>query len=114
MSRTGARSLLYGSALGLGGVLLLGSFALRYMDVSSPADFKQRMQSWAVPYADSIKASLLPVKDSMRVCNFTVPYAIRRFCLGLACGACSWHLLSMCILVSWLQTTLHQNVLWSG
>ncbi len=77
MHPAGARSLLYGSALGVGGVVLLGSFALRYMDVSSPADFRQRMQDWAVPYAHSVKASLLPFKDSMRV---STPCS-----LGLAC-----------------------------
>jgi hypothetical protein len=64
---TGARSLLYGSAVGIGGIVLLGTVTFHLMDVHSPADFRQRMQDWAAPYAHSMKASLLPVKNRMRV-----------------------------------------------
>ena len=63
----GARSLLYGSALGIGGVILLSSLALRAMDVRSPADFKLRVQEAANPLAHSLKASLMPLKARMQV-----------------------------------------------
>lgn len=64
---TGARSLLYGSALGVAGVLLAGSFALRALDVASPAEFRARMQAWADPFAASAQATLLPVKANIKV-----------------------------------------------
>ncbi|EIE24794.1 hypothetical protein COCSUDRAFT_65518 [Coccomyxa subellipsoidea C-169] len=62
----GARSLLYGSALGIGGVVLLSSLALRAMDVRSPADFKLRAQEAANPLAHSLKSSLQPLKGRMQ------------------------------------------------
>ena len=63
----GARSLLYGSALGVGAVLLLGSFAIRALDVASPAEFKARMQAWADPVALSAQGALLPLKGHIQV-----------------------------------------------
>ncbi|KAK9918900.1 hypothetical protein WJX75_007942 [Coccomyxa subellipsoidea] len=62
----GARSLLYGSALGIGGVILLSSLALRAMDVRSPADFKLRVQEAANPFAQSLKSSLQPLKARLQ------------------------------------------------
>ncbi|BDA49223.1 hypothetical protein COCOBI_13-3330 [Coccomyxa sp. Obi] len=62
----GARSLFYGSALGIGGVLLLGSLALRAMDIRSTADFKARAQQAANPLAQSLRDGLLPLKSRMQ------------------------------------------------
>ena len=63
----GARSLLYGSALGLGGVMLAGSAALRYADVASPEEFRERMRAWASPFAASVQEALLPLKAHVKV-----------------------------------------------
>lgn len=63
----GARSLFYGSALGLGGVVLIGALALRIMDVRSPADLRERMQSTVQPLGDTVRESMSPVKESMQV-----------------------------------------------
>ena len=63
----GARSLLYGSALGLGGVVLAGALALRIMDVRSPAELRERMQSAVQPLGDNVRENMSPVKAYMQV-----------------------------------------------
>lgn len=63
----GARSLLYGSALGLGGVVLVGALVLRIMDVRSPAELRERMQSVVQPLGDNVRESMSPVKAHMQV-----------------------------------------------
>ena len=63
----GARSLFYGSALGLGGVVLIGALALRVMDVRSPADLRDRMQRAVQPLGDSVRQSMSPIKERMQV-----------------------------------------------
>ncbi len=63
----GARSLFYGSALGLGGVVLIGSLALRILDVRSPADLRERMQSAVQPLGANVRETLSPMKKSMQV-----------------------------------------------
>lgn len=63
----GARSLLYGSALGIGGVVLLGTVALRAAGISSPAELRERLQSHAQPLGDSVRETLSPVKARMQV-----------------------------------------------
>lgn len=63
----GARSLLYGSALGLGGVIVVGALTLRVMGVNSPADLRERMRSAAQPLGDSVRETLLPIKARMQV-----------------------------------------------
>ncbi|CAL5226834.1 g9698 [Coccomyxa viridis] len=62
----GARSLFYGSALGLGGVVLIGSLALRILDVRSPADLRERMQSAVQPLGANVRETLSPMKKSMQ------------------------------------------------
>ncbi|CAK0786268.1 hypothetical protein CVIRNUC_009481 [Coccomyxa viridis] len=62
----GARSLLYGSALGIGGVVLLGTVALRAAGISSPAELRERLQSHAQPLGDSVRETLSPVKARMQ------------------------------------------------
>ena len=63
----GARSLLYGSALGLGGVIVVGALILRVMDVNSPADLRERMRSAAQPLGGGVRKTLLPIKARMQV-----------------------------------------------
>ena len=79
----GARSLLYGSALGLGGVLLLGSFTIRALDVADPAQFKARMQALADPVALSAQETLLPLKGHIQVglTDLTAMSRMRASCL---------------------------------
>ena len=63
----GARSLLYGSALGIGGVVLLGTVTLRAAGISSPTEVRERLQSSAQPLGDSVREALSPVKAHMQV-----------------------------------------------
>jgi hypothetical protein len=63
----GARSLLYGSALGLGGVIVVGVLTLRVMEVKSPSDLRERLRSAAQPLGDGMRETLLPIKAHMQV-----------------------------------------------
>ena len=85
----GARSLFYGSALGLGGVVLIGALALRIMDVRSPADLRERMQSAVQPLGATVRESMLPMKESMQVRYPTYAYQLQMsrvmHLLGLPC-----------------------------
>ena len=47
--------------------MLIGALALRVMDVRSPADLRERMQSAVQPLGDTFRESMSPVKESMQV-----------------------------------------------
>ena len=59
--------MLYGSALGVGGVVLLGTVTLRAAGISSPAELRERLQSSAQPLGESVRETLSPVKARMQV-----------------------------------------------
>ena len=63
----GARSLLYGSALGIGGVVLVGALGLRALDVRSPAELRERLRGAAQPLGDSMRENMSPVKARLQV-----------------------------------------------
>ncbi|KAK9819382.1 hypothetical protein WJX81_005026 [Elliptochloris bilobata] len=63
----GVRSLLYGSAVGVAGCLLLAAVAARALDVSAPEELRERLTFAAEPIAGRLQAALLPVKARIQV-----------------------------------------------
>lgn len=56
------RSLLYGSAAGIAGCVLLAAAGARALDISAPEQLRSRLADAASPFAASLQAGLLPVK----------------------------------------------------
>ena len=54
--------------------MLAGSAALRYADVASPEEFRERMRAWAGPFAASVQEALLPLKAHVKV--WQLPYCL--------------------------------------
>ena len=61
------RSLLYGSAAGVAGCVLLVAVAARALDVSAPAELRERLTGAAEPLAGRLQGALLPVKARIQV-----------------------------------------------
>ena len=63
----GVRSLLYGSAAGMAGCVLLVAVGARALDVSAPQELRERLTGAAGPLAGRLQAALLPVKARIQV-----------------------------------------------
>ena len=63
----GVRSLLYGSAAGVAGCVLLVAVAARALDVSAPAELRERLAGAAEPLAGRLQGALLPIKARIQV-----------------------------------------------
>jgi len=71
------RSLLYGSAAGVAGCLLLVAAGAHALDVRAPGELRERLSAAAAPLACRLQAGLLPVKARIQV---GAPAAARAAC----------------------------------
>jgi hypothetical protein len=65
--RAGVRSLLYGSAAGVAGCLLLVAAGAHALDVRAPGELRERLSAAAAPLALRLQTGLLPVKARIQV-----------------------------------------------
>jgi len=61
------RSLLYGSAAGVAGCLLLVAAGAHALDVRAPGELRERLSAAAAPLALRLQTGLLPVKARIQV-----------------------------------------------
>lgn len=79
------RSLLYGSAAGVAGCVLLVAVAARALDVSAPAELRERLAGAAEPLAGRLQGALLPVRARIQVRSLSKQGSKTRLSRWLAC-----------------------------
>ena len=70
LNHPGARSLLYGSFLGLAAAAILVAAGARLFDVASPQDLRDRASADGPLVAEALQGWALPIKASIEVSSF--------------------------------------------